>query len=384
MSKEINLVPDIKEEMIKTLKLRNYIFFSCITVAIASIGITLIFALIAGGQQLAIDGKDDTIKQLSSKLNSYSDLSDFLTIKDQLGNISTLTNNKKVFSRTFDILLALIPTGADTITISELAVNLESEKPTFTFDAQANANKEPYIDYNVLDSFKKSMKYMRYDYGDYVTREGNKIPAYCMIENDEDGSMFNDSSKGYYAYWTINADGCNATDSKDYDTEEYDGQQVVRIWRTPQYSEWYHENPTEGQPNMTLSGQITNVAHFNSKCTTYSGDNSESSSEPKWTPTNDTCLLVPEGDDGIRITESSNGRGSSDELVLRFSAIVNLSPEAFKFSNSHLMAIAPSGKRNVTDSYVQVQAMFGERAADCAEDDVDCKSNTTNNGGNNG
>lgn len=384
MSKEINLVPDIKEEMIKTLKLRNFIFFLCIVVSIASVGVTLVFALIAGGQQLAIDNKNDTIKQLSSKLNSYSDLSDFLTIRDQLGNISTLTNNKKIFSRTFDILLALIPTGADTITISELAVNLESEKPTFTFDAQANANKEPYIDYNVLDSFKKSMKYMRYDYGNYVTKEGDKIPAYCMIENNEDGSMFNDSSKGYYAYWTINADGCNATDSKDYATEEYDGQQVVRIWRTPQFSEWYHEDPTEGQPSITLAGKITNVAHFESKCIKYSGDDSESSSEPKWTTANDTCMLVPEGDDGIKITESSNGRGSSDELVLRFSAIVNLSPEAFKFSNSHLMAIAPSGRRNVTDSYVQVQAMFGERAADCAEDDVDCKSNTTNNGGNNG
>ncbi len=385
MSKEINLVPDIKEEMIKTLKLRNFIFFLCIVVAVASVGVTLFFGIIAGGQQLAIDNKDQTIKQLSSKLNSYSDLSDFLTIKDQLSNIATLTSNKKVFSRTFDILLALNPVGVDTITISELAVNLASEQPTFTFDAQANANKEPYIDYNVLDSFKKSMKYMRYDYGDYVTREGAKIPAYCMIETDSDGNFFSDSSNGYYAYWTINEDGCNETKSENYETEEYDdGRQVVKIWRTPQFDDWYHEEPVEGKPNMTLSGQITNVAHFNSKCITYSGDASESSENPKWTDTNDTCLLVPNGDDGIKITESSNGRDASNELVLRFSSIIYLSPEAYRFSNSHLMAIPPSGRKNVTDSYIQVQAMFGERAADCAEDDVDCKSDTTNNGGNNG
>ena len=87
MSKDINLVPDIKDEMIKTLKLRNFIFFLCLVIALASIGVTAIFGLIAGGQQLAIEGKKDAIDQLSAKLNSYSDLNDFLTIKDQLGNI---------------------------------------------------------------------------------------------------------------------------------------------------------------------------------------------------------------------------------------------------------------------------------------------------------
>ena len=30
MAREINLVPDIKDEMIKTLKMRNLIFFICI------------------------------------------------------------------------------------------------------------------------------------------------------------------------------------------------------------------------------------------------------------------------------------------------------------------------------------------------------------------
>ncbi|MDO4399095.1 MAG: hypothetical protein Q4C24_02265 [Candidatus Saccharibacteria bacterium] len=93
MAREINLVPDIKSEMIKTLKLRNFIFFLCIVVAAASIGVTAIVGLIMGGQQLALDSKKSTLESLSTKLNSYSDLDDFLTIKDQLGIINTLTNN---------------------------------------------------------------------------------------------------------------------------------------------------------------------------------------------------------------------------------------------------------------------------------------------------
>lgn len=384
MAREINLVPDIKGEMIKTLKMRNFIFFLCIIVSAASIAATVLIGLIAGGQGAAIDGKKKTIDNLSAKLNSYSDLNDFLTIKDQLGNISQLTSNKKVLSRTFNILSALLPAGADTITISELDVNLAGEQPTFTFDAQANANKEPLIDYNVLDAFKKSMQYMRFDYGKYVDALGNNIPAYCMIETGADGATLTDQSRGIYAFWTIDAKGCNPSkDSEqkiDYSTEEYEGQTVVRVWRTPQFSDWYKENPQNDQPSMTLSGEISNVPHFVSSCIKYTGDASQDSKSPKWTETNDSCLLVPNGTNGINISDSSNGRDGSGELVLRFSATITLSPEAYMFNNAHLLAIPPSGRRNVTDSYVQVQAMFGERATDCAENDTSCSNNTTNRG----
>ena len=377
MAHEINLVPDIKDEMIRTLKLRNFIFFLCLIVAAASVGVTIVVGLIMGGQEIAIDSKQKAIDNLSSKLNSYSDLNDFLTIKDQLSDISKLTDRKQVLSRTFNILSALIPTGADTITISELVVNLQEDTPTFSFDGQANAGKEPFIDYNVLDSFKKSMQYLRYDYGKYVDKDGNEIPSYCMIEQGDDGAILNDGERGIYAYWTIKSNGCKSENVKesDYSIEEYNGRQVVRIWRTPQFKEWYNENSNRKQPSMTLNGEISNVAHFNSSCITYSGDNSKNSSNPKWTTTND-CMLVPDGTEGIKITESSNGRGASDELVLRFSAVITFTPEVYKFTNTHMLAIAPSGRHNVTDSYVQIQAMFGERAADCAADDAACNSDS--------
>ena len=386
MAREINLVPDIKGEMIKTLKLRNLIYFICIVVGIASLSVVAIFWLISGGQQLALDGKKTTLDTLSKKLNSYSDLNEFLTIKDQVGNISTLTSNKKVLSRTFNVLSALIPTGADTITVSELNVNLADNQPTLSFDAQANAGKEPYIDYNVLDSFKKSMQYMRYDYGNYVDKNGATIPAYCMIESGADGATFSVSSKGIYAFWTIDAEGCNPSSdlkSSDYTTEDYNGQQVVRVWRTPQYDDWYKQTPVEGQPYMSLDGQISGVEHFESACITYNGNASQNSSSPKWIESNESCLLVPGGVDGIRVSDSSNGRGAGDELVLRFSAVISVAPEVYNFTNSHVLAIAPSGRRNVTDSYVQIQAMFGERARDCADDDTACSTNTNNVNGEN-
>ena len=393
---EINLVPDIKNEMIKALKLRNFIFFLCIVISSASLGVGLIFTSIAAGQQASVDGKKATLDERSKKINSYSDLSDFLTIRDQLGNLSAIASNKKLLSRTFSVLSAIVPTGADTITISELSINLSGDSPTFSFDAQANAGEAPYIDYNVLDSFKKSMQYMRYDTGTYVDKYGAEIPAYCMIENGTDGATFTDPEKGYYAYWLITGEGCNPSYEEEddstttpnlaldkltagYTTTTYNNQTVVKVWRTPQFADWYKENPKTGEPQMDLSGSITNVAHFESSCITYEGIEAEDGTI-SWASYNDTCLLVPDGNDGIRITDSSNGRGAGDELVLRFSATISFNPEVYSFTNKHVLAIAPSGRYNVTDSYVQIQNMFGERAADCAAGDTAC--NNANEGGN--
>lgn len=399
MAREINLVPDVKNEMIKTLKLRNFIFFLCVVVTAASIGTVLILSLIAGGQQLAIDSKNKTIDNLSNKLHSYSDLDDFLTIKDQLSNLSSISNNKKVLSRTFNILSALIPTGADTIQISKLNIDLTEENPTFYIEAQANAGKEPFIDYNVLDSFKKSMQYMTYDYGHYVDKNGTTIPAYCMIETDSNGAFF-DSDKNIYAYWDIEGEGCKPSDlagekdnnnqnrteastTNEYSTEDYEGKTVVRIWRTPQ-NEWYKKNPTANEPAMTLEGEISNMPHFESACTTYTGKTNQDGSLLKWISSNEKCLLVPgakeendeakEENNGILISESSNGRDSSGELVLRFAATITLAPEVYDFNNMHMIALAPLEYYNVTDSYVQIQAMFGERAKDCAADDTACNA----------
>lgn len=395
MAREINLVPDIKNEMIRALKLRNYIFFGCIIVSIASIAAVVITGIIAGGQQIAINNRKDTITKLSEKLNSYSDLNDFLTIKGQLDGISNISNNKQVLSRTFDILAAVLPSGPDTITVSELNVDLSGEQPILNMEAQADAGQEPFIDYNVLESFKKGMDYMRYDYGNYVDKEGNAIPAYCMIESGTDGATLNevrDGKDNYYAYWTIDGDGCNPSDSLDADDykdsiEDYEGQKVVRIWRTPQFSSWYQTKESDNQPYMGLNGEIKNVAHFDSRCYKYSGDDSSSKSNPKWDETNDCHLIVEQDEDsnsGITINESSNGRDSSNNLVLRFDATILVNVEAYNFNNAHFLAIAPKGHRNVTDSYVQIQNMFGQRANDCEEGDTACTSNNANKGENNG
>ena len=235
-----------------------------------------------------------------------------------------------------------------------------------------------------------------YEYHGEESDETNK-------ENEDDGATLRDENNNYYAYWLIEGEGCNPSYVEEdattnsptagYELEEYNGQNVVRIWRTPQYDTWYKEEEEDGQPYMSLDGAISNVAHFESQCVTYRGTEVETTVETDrgtkkttridWTPEySDGCLLVPDGTAGINITDSSNGRGADDALVLRFSAIITLSPEIFKFTNYHLIAIPPASRYNVTDSYTQIQNIFAERASDCAAGDTACNNNTRNQGGN--
>lgn len=373
---EINLVPDVKNEMIKALKIRNLILFICIVVSAAAIGVVLVLFSIKGGQDFAMSQQDNKLKTLSGKLMNYDGLDEFLTIQDQLGKISGLTENKQAASRVFSILGVMLPQGNDRVTLSSLNVNLEDiENPVLEMEGQADAQVEPYIDYRVLESFKKNTALINYDYGRYVDENGNEIPTACIEEIGEDGNVLQENGN-YYVNWYKNRKGCDPSktesedgqaDSSSETTEGVDENEKTQIWRTPQYNKWYKAQ------QMTLDGEISGVAHFASECVKYSG--LETGNTVKWSSEN-SCLVA---EDGVVVSESSNAKDDSDNLVLRFTATAQINPEVFAYKNKHMMLFGPTGQ-NVTDSFVQIEDMFAKRAEDCKAGDTSCQ-NTENSTG---
>ena len=129
MAREINLVPDSKVEAIKSLKLRNLALFISIIIASASVVVSLISLAISGGQRAAIDGKKQTIDSLSSKMAEFGDLNDFLTIKDQLGNLVPITENKFLLYCQLALTLSKFPNSPLTYPTTVLRLYL-TPKPT--------------------------------------------------------------------------------------------------------------------------------------------------------------------------------------------------------------------------------------------------------------
>lgn len=418
---EINLVPEVKAQMIKAQRMRNMVLFICIVVSSVAVGVVLVLFGVKSGQDIAISNQDKRLATMSETLNSYSELNDLVKIQDQLGRISDLVDRKTVLSRVFGAMGVMLPQGADEVTLSELRVNLDTN--TVTLEGQADAREAPLIDYRVLESFKKGVALTMFDYGDYVDAMGSVLPTQCVREADDDGNAYKEGDS-YYAWWDLTIPGCEGaklgtlqdTGAKFYfsanaEVEEgqewYTGpmQQVcdengechdepvpetvcdadgnctevkvelkkvpmkVKIWRTPQFTAWLNSG------RMELDGEISDVEHFESACYRYSG--TSVAGTVRWTSVND-CLLVP---DGFTVTTSSNGRDESDNLVLKFAGTMTLAEEFFQFANKHMIAIGPMGQ-NVTDSYVQISNMFAQPARECAADDAECLTNMMNEGGN--
>ena len=73
---------------------------------------------------------------------------------------------------------------------------------------QASAGVAPFINFRVLEAFKKSTEEMKYDYGNYVDKDGNEIPARCMVENGTNGNTLVENGSTY-AYWMVTKDECD-------------------------------------------------------------------------------------------------------------------------------------------------------------------------------
>lgn len=368
---EINLVPDVKAEMIQAQKKRNVVFFAAAVVSAIAAGLVVLLMGVKFGQDLKLKNQDGKLELMSNTIEKYDGLDELLTVQKQLSDLQTISENKKMLSRVFTVLHSLLEQeNDDEVKISSLDVNMLTSDLTFDGQADAGATTDG-IDYRVLESFKKSIGLMKYDYGRYVDKNGEEIPTMCIFESGTSGAPYRDSNGNVYAIWAKSVEGCDpsavtqeSTDETGLGTETVDAVQIqnvdlsqpadgvnlVKIFRTPQFSEWYRKG------YMDTSGAISKIEHFESQCITYSGN--ESGSTVSWNSTN-ICDMSP---DGIEINSSSNGKQAGGKLVLMFSAVLHVNPEVFNFNNKHMITITPSGRQNVTDSFMQVGDMFTERA----------------------
>lgn len=147
---EINLIPDVKLELLKTRRQQTMVISISTIVAIVSIGVVVLMAVYAFAIQGVAEGViggqiDDRYK----KLTQVKDLSKTLTLQSQLDKLSSVQEDKNVTSRLFDIMSVTIPTDKNAVKITRLSLN--SEENTIEVEAQA-ANG-----YEAMEVFKKTL-----------------------------------------------------------------------------------------------------------------------------------------------------------------------------------------------------------------------------------
>jgi Tfp pilus assembly protein PilN len=169
---EINLVPDIKQELLRAQRIRTRVIAGSILIGVVAIAIvTLLVIYVFTIQAIRSGLADASIKQGSDKLVAVTDLTKTLTIQNQLTKISALNSSKKIDSRIFDVLNAIIPPAPNAVQISNLGI--DSSTGVITIDGQA-ANS-----YAAVEVFKKTIEGTTLKYTD----ENNTSQSVALASN---------------------------------------------------------------------------------------------------------------------------------------------------------------------------------------------------------
>ncbi|HCR56010.1 TPA: hypothetical protein DIV49_03480 [Candidatus Saccharibacteria bacterium] len=156
---EVNLIPDVKLELLKARKVRTNVISLSILITIVTAGAVALLAFYVFVVQTVAGALADTaIKNESAKLKSVDDLAQTLTIQNQMDNITQMHDKKNLTSRIFDILKTIVPEGKNTVAIS--SVKLDTEEGTITLEAEASNG------YEALEVFKKTIAETTFSYSE--------------------------------------------------------------------------------------------------------------------------------------------------------------------------------------------------------------------------
>jgi hypothetical protein len=154
---EINLVPDVKQELINAQRVRTNVVSLSIVIGVAAIGVVVMLAIWVFVIQSARGYVSDTaITTESEKLSKIPDVSNTLTIQNQLTQLSAMHNTKSIDSRIFDVLATINPPEPNTVSISNLS--LDSATKTIKIEAQMPSA------YSGLEVFKKTINATTFEF----------------------------------------------------------------------------------------------------------------------------------------------------------------------------------------------------------------------------
>lgn len=181
---EINLLPNVKRELLKTRAMRNRVISISFLVGGASITAVVVLALILGSQIAAEAVQNGVIKDRNDKLMAVEDLNKVVTIQNQLTKINEQHSGKKINSRIFDVVTAVNPVAPNNVSFSDIKVNPESK--TITLEGSAVNG------YSALETLKKTILNTKVQ-----TTDGDKSSEVSLTKEIKDGdTSFGENSEG--------------------------------------------------------------------------------------------------------------------------------------------------------------------------------------------
>lgn len=236
---EINLIPDVKQELIKAQRARSVVISASIITSIVAVAtVVLLLVYIFGVQSVRSAYLDGQITTKGQQLSKVEDLSKILTIQNQLSSISQLNSEKIMSSRMFDVMSAITPPGDASIAFSQINVSPggvdaavdDSTAVSTTTGGQIQLEGQTAT-YDTMELFKKRIENTSFQYTeDGETKlvvlasnisttdisygedaNGNKVLRFTLMF-DYPAELFSSATSGQQLAFKLTANG-NVTDS---------------------------------------------------------------------------------------------------------------------------------------------------------------------------
>ncbi len=191
---EINLIPDVKVELIKIRRMRSMVISGAILVSIIAGGIVAALGIYTFGVQGVTKWSlDRQIADGSKQLQSVDGLSEMLTIQSQLSQLETTHSNKLVASRLFNLLSKVAPNGVNSVQFSKISLDVDAG--TITLEASAKN------DFEALEVFKKTLAATKFVYKE---EDGKEVAVDAATDiQDSDRSLGRGDKEGTVLRFTL-------------------------------------------------------------------------------------------------------------------------------------------------------------------------------------
>lgn len=182
---EINLVPDIKQEFLKTQRQRNRVISYSILAGIIAVGVVIITALWYASMLGLGTLYSNQIDNNSKELLGAQDLNKTVTLQSQLATIDALHSAKQDYSIIADLLEKVNPARPNNIKIVQTKVDPATRKMTITGTAENG--------YQALAVLKKTIEDTKVQYTD-----NNEVKSVQLTKKvyDAQQTTFGEDSSG--------------------------------------------------------------------------------------------------------------------------------------------------------------------------------------------
>lgn len=185
---ELNLLPDVKLEFIKTQRMRQLVLSTSILVGAISVALLVLLLIFSGLQKKHLNDLGKDIKSDSAKLEKQPEISKILTVQNQLQSLTSLHDQKPASSRLFDFLNQVTPTQVD---VTNLTTDFTASTISVTGTANSLSSVNKYID---------TLKFTKYTIED---EDGAGTAAFSNIVLSSFSLATGAEAKGRPANYTI-------------------------------------------------------------------------------------------------------------------------------------------------------------------------------------